>query len=183
MSPIASGLIKGDWWTADVQMLSAGVRRDIDGDTWGVKGEIGYRWNWTNWYIEPIGDVDWVEANVNNLNTFGGASFHFSDETAGKGEIGARVGGQWGSIKPWIGAYWVGQFSGDNRMQMFTGAGQCIIADCFSVTDTHPGDYGRMDFGFSVMNWNGLNGYLKGDWLFGNNTGGYAVRLGVSWKW
>jgi hypothetical protein len=174
-----NGLIKGDWFSADINMQSAGVRRDVDGDSWGAKGEMGFRWGGPSFYLEPIADVDWISTHIDSV-TMAGATFNWSDATSSKGELGARIGGTWGSIIPYVGAYWVDQWSGDNKMTMLTGAG---CPSCMSIEDTRPGSYGKSDFGFTITNWSGLEGFLKGEALFGSNVEGYAARLGVRWHW
>src|SRR5262249_38750031 len=98
-----------------------------------------------------------------------------------RGSIGARVGGQWGSVMPYVGLYWAEEFDGENRMTMITGGG---CADCaFTVEDERPGSYGRADFGFTTTSWNGLEGVLKGEAGFGGHGDGFTGRLGVRWRW
>ena len=47
-----------------------------------------------------------------------------------------------------------------------------------------PGDsYGLVDFGFTTKSWGGLEGFLKGEAVFGDDASGVTGRLGVRWRW
>jgi hypothetical protein len=176
----ANGLVKGDFFNADINMLSAGSRRDVTGDSWGAKGELGFRWGGPSLYLEPLGDIDWISTHISST-TMAGASFHWPDSTSSKGELGGRLGGIWGPIQPFVGAYWVDQWSGNNKLNVLFG-GAC--PSCMNLEDTAPGQYGKVDVGFSIPNWQGLEASMKGAWLFGgDHTSGYAARLTVRWRW
>ena len=109
------------------------------------------------------------------------ASFHWPDSTSSKGELGGRLGGIWGPIQPFVGAYWVDQWSGNNKLNVLFGGG---CPSCMNLEDTAPGQYGKVDVGFSIPNWQGLEASMKGAWLFGgDHTSGYAARLTVRWRW
>jgi hypothetical protein len=176
----ANGLVKGDFFNADINMLSAGSRRDVTGDSWGAKGELGFRWGGPSLYLEPLGDIDWISTHISSTS-MAGASFHWPDSTSSKGELGGRLGGIWGPIQPFVGAYWVDQWSGNNKLNVLFGGG---CPSCMNLEDTAPGQYGKVDVGFSIPNWNGLEASMKGAWLFGgDHTSGYAARLTVRWRW
>jgi hypothetical protein len=174
-----NGLLKGDWFAADVNMPSAGVRRDVDGNSWGAKGELGFRWGGPHFWFEPLADVDWVSTHLDSVS-MAGATFNWNDASSSKGEVGARVGAQTGSTIAYVGLYAVDQWSGSNRMNVLYG-GPC--PSCVSIEDRAPGSYGKADFGLTLLDWRGLEGFLKGDVLFGSNTDGYAARMGVRWRW
>jgi hypothetical protein len=174
-----NGLLKSDWFTVNANMPSAGAQKDFDGETWGAKGEAGFRFGSPSFYLEPLADIDWTTTHLSHV-TLAGNTFTWPDSTSSKGEIGARMGGQWGSILPYLGVYAVDNWSGNNKMTLITGV--CPGA-CMSVEDTAPGSYGKADFGFTITNWHGLEGYLKGEALFGNHVQGETGRLGVRWHW
>jgi outer membrane autotransporter protein len=135
-----------------------------------------------NFYFEPLADVDWASTHLDNANfPAAGANFTFKDATTAKGEIGARMGGNWGSLVPYVGAYWVDEFQRSNQMTMITGGG-CPAA-CMTISDKAPSSYGKVDFGFTVKSWGGLEGFLKGEELFSGDYSGFTGRLGVRWRW
>jgi hypothetical protein len=179
-----NALVKGDFFNADANMLSAATptmsgRRTFQGDTWGAKGEVGFRFGSPSLYFEPLADIDWTSTHLTGV-TLASTNFTWSDATSSKGEIGARVGGQFGSIMPYLGLYAVDAWSGNNRMNVVYGSCPTM---CESAEDTAPGSYAKTDFGFTIANWHGLEGYLKGEALFGNHVQGETGRLGVRWHW
>jgi outer membrane autotransporter protein len=176
-----NGLIKGDWFSAQANMISVPAIKTFDGDTWGVKAETGFRFGSPHLYVEPLADVAWNSTHVDKAAFAAQATtFSFPDASQSRGEIGARLGGQMGQIMPYVGVYAVDVFSQDNKFHMITGA--CPGA-CMELTDVKPGDYAKTDFGFTIVSWAGLEGFLKGEALFGDHTEGLAGRLGVRWHW
>ncbi|MBS0298111.1 MAG: hypothetical protein JSR45_17570 [Proteobacteria bacterium] len=178
----ANGLVKGDWFNLDANMHTVPAMGHFDGHSWGVKGEAGWRMGSSSFYFEPVADVDWISTHLDSVD-FGaaGASFTFKDATSAKGSIGARLGGQWGSLIPYVGLSWVDEFQRSNGMTMITGGG-CPAA-CVTLNDTRPAAYGKADFGFTVKSWGGLEGFLKGEELFSGDYSGFTGRLGVRWRW
>ena len=50
-------------------------------------------------------------------------------------------------------------------------------------SDQPNGSYGKAEFGFTILNLGGLEGFLKGETLFNGDTEGTSVRLGARWRW
>ncbi len=173
-----NALAKADFFGVDLNMPSAGVRQDFQGSDWGVKGELGFRWGGQGFYVEPLADIDYVSTFLSD-QTLAGATFQWSKAASSRGEVGARIGGQWGMDSFYVGAYAVDQFSGGTRMTTLFG-GAC--PSCMTVTDVAPGSYGKVDLGWT-FDCHGLQGFLKGEELFGDHVEGYAGRLGVRWRW
>jgi outer membrane autotransporter protein len=175
-------LVKGDWYDLKANMHTVPALETFSGDTWGAKGEMGFRLGTTHLYLEPLADLAWTTTHLDNANfPTQMTSFTFGNAESFRGSIGARVGGQWGQILPYVGLYAAQEFDGNNKMTMITSGG-CPGA-CMSIEDTKPGAYGRADFGFTTTSWNGLEGFLKGEAEFGSHTEGFTGRLGVRWKW
>jgi uncharacterized protein YhjY with autotransporter beta-barrel domain len=184
-----NGLVKGDWYNIRANMITAATPAlfgnaysTFSGDTLGAKAEAGWRMGNPNLYLEPIVDLGWTTTHLDNANFPNQAtSFSFGNADSLRGSVGARLGGQHGSILPYIGLYYVDEFDGKNKMTMLTGAG-CPV-NCMNIEDLRPGSYGKVDFGFTTTSWRGLEGFLKGEDEFGGGTSGFTGRLGVRWRW
>jgi len=92
-----------------------------------------------------------------------------------------RIGGTFGSgnvvLTPYIGVYAVEEFEGENEMTFSTGPTSFIIQD-----EARDG-YGQAEFGVTAQTFYGLEAMLKGEWNFGGDAEGGAVRLGARWRW
>jgi hypothetical protein len=177
-----NGLLKGDWYELKSNMPTVPAYETFNGNTWGAKGEAGFRFGGHSFYMEPVADVQWTSTHLDDANFHGlGTDFRFGNDNMARGSIGARFGGQWGSILPYVGIYAVDEWDDNARLTMVTGSG-CPGA-CFSIEDEHPGSYGRADLGFTTTSWNGLSGFLKVEDEFGSHIDGFIGRLGVRWRW
>jgi uncharacterized protein YhjY with autotransporter beta-barrel domain len=181
-----NALLKGDWYSSKANMITAATGglnaySTFSGNTWGAKGELGWRMGSPHFYFEPIADLAWTTTHLDNANFPNQmATFTFSNATSLRGSAGARLGGQWGMTLPYVGLYWVQEFDGKNNMTMITGT--CPSA-CMSIEDLRPGAYGRADIGFTTVSWHGLEGFAKAEDEFGGQTNGLTGRLGVRWRW
>ncbi len=178
----ANALLKADWYDVKANMHTVPALETFSGDTWGAKGEMGFRLGSTHLYFEPLADLAWTTTHLDNANFPAQVtSFTFGNSQDLRGSIGGRVGGQWGSLLPYVGLYAAEEFDGNNKMTMITSGG-CPGA-CMSIQDTKPGAYGKADFGVTTTSWNGLEGFLKGEAEFGSKTNGFIGRLGLRWRW
>ena len=178
-----NGLLKGDWYELKSNMPTVPAYETFNGNTWnGAKGEAGFRFGGHSFYLEPVADVAWTSTHLDDANFHGlGTDFTFSNNTMARGSIGARLGGQWGSILPYVGVYAVDEWDDNAKLNMITGGG--CPGSCFSIEDTHPGSYGKADLGFTTTSWNGLMGFVKVEDEFGSHVDGFIGRLGVRWRW
>jgi outer membrane autotransporter protein len=177
-----NGLARGDWWSTDARMRTVGADTSFDGRAVTAKVETGLRLGGPKLRFEPLADLAWSRVSLDDA-AFGSLAtrFRFADVDGWTGSLGARVGGTWGLTSPWIGAYWVGGSGGDADVTMLTGAG---CPSCVTLTDARPKNYGLVDFGFtSGTGWRGLEGFARGEALFGADTSGFAARAGVRWRW
>jgi outer membrane autotransporter protein len=178
----ANGLVKTDWYDIKANLHTVPALETFSGNTWGVKGEAGWRMGTPHLYFEPLADLAWTTTHLDDANfPLQATTFTFGNGESLRGSIGARLGGQWGSILPYVGLYVADEFDGKNQMTMITGGG-CPGA-CMTIEDQKPGAYERADFGFTTTSWNGLEGFLKGEAEFGGHTDGFTGRLGVRWRW
>jgi uncharacterized protein YhjY with autotransporter beta-barrel domain len=176
-----NGLVKGDVFDLKANMHTVPAYETFSGNTWGAKAEAGWRMGGNALYLEPLADLCWTSTHLDDANFPGQlTTFTFGTATSLRGSIGARLGGQWGSVLPYVGIYAAQEFDGKNSMTMLTGAG---CPSCMTIEDLKPGSYERADFGFTTTSWNGLEGFLKGEVEFGGHTTGSTGQLGVRWRW
>jgi outer membrane autotransporter protein len=176
-----NGLLKGDWYDVKANLPTVPAYDTFSGNTWGAKGEAGFRFGSPHFYFEPMADLAWTSTHLDDANfPVQSTSFSFGNATSLRGSIGGRIGGQWGQILPYVGLYAAQEFDGKNNMTMITGA---CPTNCMTVQDLKPGSYERAEFGFTTTSWRGLEGFLKGEDEFGNHTSGLTGRLGVRWRW
>jgi uncharacterized protein YhjY with autotransporter beta-barrel domain len=126
--------------------------------------------------------VDWISTHLDNVAFLSqAASFAYRDATTGKASVGARLGGEVGSMIPYLGIFWVDEFQRSNATTMITGSG-CPGA-CVTFNDRAPAAYGKADIGLTIKSWGGLEGFVKGEELFSGSYSGFTGRLGVRWRW
>ena len=176
-----NGLLKADVFTVDVNMRSLPAMTHLDGTTWGAKLEAGARFGGLGLWVEPKADVSWSNTDLDDaVFPAYATSFRFEDTVSLQGSLGARVGGTWGSISPFVGLWAVNEFEGENGMTMMTGPG---CPSCMSIKDQPVGSFGKLEYGFTVLNWNGLEGFVKGETRFNGDVEGTDLNLGVRWRW
>jgi len=175
-----NGLVKGDFFSQDANFHTMPSIFSFDGVTWGAQGELGYRWEGDSWFFEPIAAISWNTTSLDSVTT-AGATIDFDDSTSFRGKAGARIGGTWGSgdvvWTPYIGAYYVDEWEGDNALTFTTGP------TSITFNDQGRGAYGLADFGVTFQTFYGLEGFVKGEWNFGGDADGGAARLGARWRW
>jgi hypothetical protein len=175
-----NGLVKGDFFEQDANFHTLPSIFTFDGVTWGAQGEFGFRWGGDGFFVEPIASLAWNTTELDSVTT-GGATIDFDDATSLLGRAGARIGGTWGDgdvvLTPYIGVYAVEEWEGDNTLTFTTGP------TSITFSDQGRGSYGMADFGFTMQTFYGLEGFVKGEWNFGGDADGGAVRLGARWRW
>jgi uncharacterized protein YhjY with autotransporter beta-barrel domain len=181
----ANGLVKADDYDLQANMVSVAAMKTIHGDTYGAKGEVGLHLTDGQLWFEPVADLAYTTTQLNTANFASqGAMFRFQDAESIRGSIGARAGGQIGSLLPYLGLYWGDEDGGKNRMDMLTGGSLDCGAMCVSLRDFKPTGFTRAEFGVSsATGWKGLDWYLKGESEVGDRTYGTSGRLGVRWRW
>ena len=183
----ANGLVKADLYDVKADLRSVPAEQTFSGDTLGAKGEVGFRAvTKGKLYVEPVVDLAWTSTHLLNAGFVAqDASFNYGDATSLRGSIGARAGGQWRSVRPYVGVYLGQEFAGDNKMTMLTGVAEHCGETCdASLQDVKPGGFTRVDFGVSSATaWRGFDWYLKGESEVGGHATGTAGQAGVRWRW
>src|SRR5262249_1504420 len=121
----ADGLVKADFLRLSINMPGVAENGfDLghqDVTTWGVIGNLGYRFNFGPTFFEPIGTLTYARTNVDNINNLGGTTVNFGNGDSFRGAIGARLGTQFNNwwaghtSEAWIlGRAW-DEFAGNNN--------------------------------------------------------------------
>ncbi|MGV8930451.1 MAG: autotransporter outer membrane beta-barrel domain-containing protein [Brevundimonas sp.] len=174
-----NGLVKADRFEATVFSQTALVREEIDGMSYGAKGEIGYHLNLGNFFVEPVATLAYVDTDLDDLTVPGGV-FTFDDGQSLRGEAGVRVGGDFafGSsrIQPFVGVFAVEEFEGQNTAVFTSGA------TAFGLQDIEPDTYGKVSLGMNLLGQDGVNLFIRGDAAFSGEAKGGSLRIGARWS-
>jgi hypothetical protein len=164
---------------------------------YGVRGEVGYRWPWSGFYVEPSARVSAIWNDDIDLNP-AGALIHLPDGNAGVfGEAGGRVGTTFnfgkffpgpvsqfnpfpGQFNIFFGAWWADQWDGQNRMT-FTTQGGFEGTTTIGLVQRTTGSFIHTEYGLETADWyGGLKLFLKGENNFdGDSVGGWSAQAGV----
>jgi hypothetical protein len=168
-----NAIAKIDWVDVD-STPGAGLLAEFDANVWGLRGTMGYRFNTGNVFIEPSVTLSYVNADIDDY-TVGGATVVFDDIESFRGAAGIRIGGEFrsgnGTWSPFVGAFAVEEFSGDNRAN-FT-LGQTI-----GLAQDAPGTWGELQAGINYSTGR-LEIFARGELDFGGEREGLSGRAGV----
>ena len=174
-----NGLVKADRFQATVFSQTALVREEIDGTSYGAKGEIGYRLNLGGFFVEPVATLAYVDTDLDDLTVPGGV-FTFEDGESLRGEAGVRMGGDFafGSsrIQPFVGVFAVEEFEGQSTAVFTSGA------TAFGLQDIEPDTYGKVSLGVNLLDQDGVNLFIRGDAAFAGEAQGGSIRIGARWS-
>ena len=130
--------------------------------------------------VEPIASLDWITTDIDDFSLLG-AGISFDNNESMLGRAGARIGGVFGSgdvvFTPYVGVYAIDDFDGENSVTMTTGPVS------LEINDQGRNGYGMVDFGLTAQTMWGFEGFVKGEWNFGEDADGGAVRLGARFRW
>jgi hypothetical protein len=175
-----NGMGKIDFINLNANFNSANFTSTRLWKTWGGKGEIGYRWPFGGFFVEPAARASAIWTDDNTL-TPAGAVLHFNqDDPVVLGEAGGRVGTTLGffgyQFTGWGGAFWADQWNGKNRMVFATP----VSGDFLDLDQRQIGNFIRVEGGLETgAMWGGLKGFFKGeDDINGNGYGGWNAMMG-----
>ncbi|RYG17852.1 MAG: autotransporter outer membrane beta-barrel domain-containing protein, partial [Caulobacteraceae bacterium] len=149
----ANGLVKADRFSVTVNALTAAFRDEVDGTSYGAKGEVGYHFDAGSFFVEPVATLAYSDADIDDLTVPGGV-FTFDDLKSLRGEAGVRMGGTFGSAggmryQPFIGVFAVKEFEG-NGLTTFT-SGTTV----FGNEEIEPDTYGKVSLGLNLLDQDG----------------------------
>jgi hypothetical protein len=181
------GLGKADFVDMNINFNSAGFSPTHTYEVWGTRGEIGYRWPFAGFFVEPAARVSAEWTNMDNLHPFG-ALLHYDDnDPIVIGDVGGRVGMTlplFGiNYSAYAGAFWTDQWDGQNRMSFTTFGGSPGTVGSTTILLTQPtvGSAIKVEYGVETGSWyGGFKGFFEGaNIVEGNGFGGWSARMGV----
>jgi hypothetical protein len=179
-----NGLGKIDFIDLNANFNSANFNSLRLWETYGAKGEVGYRWPFGGFYVEPAFRISAIWTSTNNLNPAGATLRFDQDDPFLLGEAGGRVGTTLGffgyQFTGYGGAFWVDQFQGKNRMVFVTPGSPTGSSDFIDLDQRQLGNFIRVEGGLETgAMWGGLKGFFKGqDDINGDGVGGWNAMMG-----
>ena len=193
----ADGLVKADFLRLSIDMPSVAANGGdfghVDVTTWGVIGNLGYRFNFGSTsfgsaFLEPIGTLTYAQTNIDDINNgLLGTNIHFGKGDSFRGAIGARLGTQlpnwWaGHIsEAWIlGRVW-DEFAGDNNtVDLLNPGAPFAVAD----DNIHNKAFGEVKGGLDLIAMGaGWSAHVNGGAKFNDDFTSWNAKGGVSYKW
>lgn len=175
---------KYDHYWADVNLASIGFGQDINGSSYGARGEVGFRFGSDSFFVEPAASISWVNTSFDDFTAFG-TQVSFEEDDGLRGRAGARIGGMLpmlGSTASfYLGGNYVHEFQGEDGV-VFTSGGQDL-----RFTNARLQDYGEALAGINVGQADGISGFAEGTYTrsFKDNAAGelplegYGGRVGM----
>ena len=63
-----NGLVKGDWYDLKANIHTVPAYETFSGNTWGAKGETGFRFGGSGFYVEPVADIAWTTTHLDDAD-------------------------------------------------------------------------------------------------------------------
>jgi hypothetical protein len=181
-------LVKADFLTLNVGGIPAGscagpaeCDQDIKALTWGVVGNVGYRFQVGRYFFEPLGSVIWTQTRIDDLN-LPGAGVVAQFNTAKRIDVGggARLGGVVMDDRVhYLEASFTGRFwdriSSDDNSVTFLNQGPA-----FTLTDTFKNAYVETAVQLDWINrFSGWSSWAKVDAKFNSELQTYTAKAGL----
>jgi hypothetical protein len=192
-----NALGKVDFDDMGTNFFTAGFSPTNMQKAYGTRGEIGYRWPWAGFFVEPSARVNAIWTDGIDLNPAGALLRYNSGNASVDGEVGGRVGTTFnfgrffpgpvsqfnpfpGQFNIFVGAWWADQWDGRN-LQSFTTFGGPFGRTTFDIAQHTTGSFIHMEYGVETADWyGGLKMFLKGTNDFdGDSVGGWQAQMGV----
>ncbi len=162
-------LFKADIGTLEYNVPAAGAKANLDADSIGVSGNLGYRFNLEGGaYIDPRVGLSYVNSDIQS-GTVGGAVVNFASGESLRLNAGGRLG--WRStlsngsrLETYIEGTVYHEFEGDNSVN---------IAN-FNSVDSRKSTWGEAGAGVILQGNNNVTGILDMDVLFGGDVWGIS---------
>jgi outer membrane autotransporter protein len=165
----------------DTDTVTVGSAVSFKASAYGARGEIGYRWAVSRFFIEPAASLTYVRADLDNYSTLQSTVNYDSAESL-RGKAGVRIGGSWdsgamGRVVPYVGVYAVHEYRGKDGA-VFNNNGFVL-----PISNTAPGDFGEVNVGLDFQPTPGLSVFVQGDGHFDGDVNGSGLQAGVRFKW
>jgi hypothetical protein len=182
-----NGLAKYDYYWMDVDSGLGGYSRGLHGHAWGARGEVGMRLGGDRFFVEPLGQLSWVNSTLNRFSVQG-TTVDFNDRDQFRVKAGGRVGG----VMPlgdgptrmsyYLGASYVHDFRREATVT-FSNAGGTVNRAGYKTPDAIEGV-----LGWNIASNRAVSGFMEGtytrsfhgDDVTGQRTEGFGGRAGVN---
>jgi hypothetical protein len=182
-----NGLAKYDHYWMDIDSGIGGYSRGLHGHSWGARGEIGMRLGGDRFFVEPLGQLSWVNSTLDRFSVFG-TNVDFNDRDQFRVKAGGRVGG----VMPlgdgptrmsyYLGASYVHDFRREADVT-FSNAGATLRMPGYKTPDAIEGV-----LGWNIASNRAVSGFMEGtytrsfhgDYSTGQRTEGFGGRAGVN---
>jgi Autotransporter beta-domain len=173
---------KVDRYTVKYALTGGASASQADGTSYGFQIEAGYHLRAGALFFEPAASIAVSHADIDDVNdTAGGLSATFANSDGAYGRAGLRAGietasGGW-RLKPYLGAAWEGELSGQPSATLDSGGTSLRFAD------TSEGGRARIEAGVEGTSSSGLAVFAKAEAVTGANASGFGGRAGVALRW
>jgi outer membrane autotransporter protein len=172
-------LVKDDIARVDLNVPGVPGLKDVDGNSFGVKGTLGQRVGMgsNGFFIQPLGSLAYVRSTLKNISD-PSATFDFADANSFRGTVGLNFGADTNGVggftyHPLVFLGVGHEFEGKNRVDITSGS------TSISFKDKPMNTFGIVSFGLDFSGQNGVAGFVKGDRIFSKNTNGWQIQAGV----
>lgn len=144
----------------------------VDGSTWGIEGEAGFRFGDSGFYLEPVASLAWTHTDIDDLEVLG-QTLRFGGADGLRGKLGARLGGSSGSLLFHASAHAVHDFGDDYALRFVSGNEEQAVAT------ERLGTFGQGRLGVSYLSPSGFELFLEGHGEMGGDYEGLGGSAGV----
>lgn len=171
-----NALGKYDYYWADVTGRSGGFHKNLNGASYGARGEVGMRFGSDSFFVEPAASLSYVHTKFDDFSVMG-TTVDFDSENGLRGRFGGRVGGQFalgnGPIMAvYAGGNYIHEFQGQDRVT-FSGGGQS-----YAYRNRKIRDYGEAVLGVTIGQNERVSGFLEANYIrsFNSNGGNNGIE-------
>jgi outer membrane autotransporter protein len=174
-------LVKADFLS--VAFSAGGSTSNSSGRAVGVLADLGYRMDSNDMFFEPIGTLSYVNVSTSSFELLG-TDILFPNSNNLLGRLGARAGSSAFSnaearVDTFVSASVWNNFTGGNAATIVGGGGGEV-----TVVNAGSGLYFEVGAGVEVVSLvNGMSGFIRGDYQFGDSISGGSGRGGLRMNW
>lgn len=121
-------LAKADFFDVELNNGTLFQGADIDGKSYGVEGEAGFRASLGSFNLDLGGGLAYVRTDLDGFQSSGFA-FDFEEAESLRGRLGVRIGGRGPGFMPYVDAKVLREFMGDNDASFTSGGFTQALAD------------------------------------------------------
>jgi hypothetical protein len=184
----ATALLKADFLDLKVSGIptsfGAGNEQTVRSTTWGVLSDIGYRFEYGKYFVEPLFTLAYAQSRIGDLNLpTAGVVAQFGKGDSFRLAGGGRAGGTLmtdgvHTLEASVTARIWDQVSGSNSVTFVNPGAPFILADSFAKT------WGETDLQVDWFNRaSGWSAFLKGGAQFNQEFLSGTTKGGVRYQW